>query len=179
MRPFSKKTFMNFKKGVIREKEQGQEKIFAVRKIEFIILLIAAIGFIFFQYFFYNPKNEMPGASKKPMVSAKIIEAEAHKVSVNFPNYIKLNGEAHITQSYEAEYPNSSAKQATVVFRSSKSPKTNYDFYSKWAVDNGWQILNSINEGSILSLYLRKGVEDINITFHGEAVNISYVNKKQ
>lgn len=139
------------------------------------ILAILALVFIWSKKIPYSKKSETPKPAEVSVVTPQITQAPSGKtaegLSANFP----LNGKTKITESYSAAYPNSTAKQATVVFESSKTQKVNFDFYAKWAKTNIWQIISQ-SEGSALSfLYLRKGNEDINITITGKSVTISYV----
>lgn len=93
-----------------------------------------------------------------------IVRANPKEVAEGFPKELVLNSKIEIVGSYSATYPGSSAVQFTVEFISSKNPEANYDFYTKWATDNKWQIINSSQGDLISSLYLKKAAEAINIT---------------
>lgn len=117
------------------------------------------------------------------IVIPDIVRANPKEVVKGFPEKLVLNSKTEIVGSYSATYPGSSAAQFTVEFVSSKNPKVNYDFYTKWATDNGWQIINSSQSDLISSLYLKKAAEAINITIRssvkitgGSSIVISYVN---
>lgn len=117
------------------------------------------------------------------IVVPNIVRADPKKVAEGFPETLILNSKIDIIGSYLATYPNSSAKQTTVEFISSKNPDTNYDFYIKWATDNKWGVINSSKSDLIISLYFKKSSEAINITIrpyikvrNGSNIVISYVN---
>ncbi|MDO8569535.1 MAG: hypothetical protein Q7R89_02030 [bacterium] len=98
-----------------------------------------------------------------------IVRANPKEVVEEFPETLVLNSKVEIIGSYSATYPDSSAKQTTVEFISSKNPEVNFDFYTKWAEDNEWQIINSSQSDLISSLYLKKAIEAINITIRSSA----------
>ena len=117
------------------------------------------------------------------IVVPTIVRANPKEVVKGFPETLILNSKTEIVGSYSATYPGSSAAQFTVEFISSKNPEVNYNFYTKWATDNGWQIINSSQDDFISSLYLKKTVEAINITIRpsvktteGSSIVISYVD---
>lgn len=127
--------------------------------------------------------TDNPQSPSNNIVTPKIIRAYPEKVAEGFPKNLALNSKTEITGSYSATYPNSSVEQATVEFISSKSSEANLDFYTKWAEDNGWDIVNSSKSDLISSLYLKKVSEQINIIIRssvkiaaGSDIVISYVN---
>ncbi len=132
-----------------------------------------------------NGRNSVDNPQNPPdnIVVPNIVRAEPKKVADGFPQELTLNSRTEIIGSYSASYPNSSAKQTTVEFISSKNPEVNYNFYIKWAEDNGWQIVNSSKSDLIFSLYFKKTSEAINITIRSSVktgksseIIISYVN---
>lgn len=139
------------------------------------ILTVFALIFIWSGKIPYFQKSETSGPAELPIITPIITQALEGQTAEGLPQDFPLNGKTKITESYSATYPNSTAKQATVVFDSSKTPKQNYDFYSKWAKDNQWNTINQSDEEALKSLYLKKGIEDVNITITKESITISYV----
>ncbi len=115
------------------------------------------------------------GQKEENIVTPQITQTLEGALPEGFPTDIPLNGKTAITQSYSATYPNSTAKQATISFTSSKSSKDNFAFYKKWASDNEWQIINQTDQDAIKSLYLKKDNSDINLVITPDSINISYV----
>ncbi|MDO8523032.1 MAG: hypothetical protein Q7S12_01955 [bacterium] len=169
MRPFSKETFMNIKRKL--KKENAPEwKNYAPIVLGIVLAVISIVWMI--------AQNNIPTSK---YVQPKITFS-AEGEAVKFPEDIPLNSKTKVVQSYSATYPGFSALQVTTVFASSVSVQESYDFYKNWALANGWQVINSYAGGSIFSLYLRKGTEDINITINKDSetsVSISYVNKSK
>jgi len=151
-----------------------------------IIIFFGVCAYAYYGYFIslggnQNLFNLTIGKSKNttPTVQA----AKIGDLPEGFLPSLVLNGETQITQSYNVTYPQSlTTKQATVVFESSKTLKENYDFYAKWAQDNGWAITTKDDSSQNLrSLYLEKNKESINIAIVNNAasskptITISYV----
>jgi len=158
-----------------------------------IIGIAGVLIFVIVIFYFVDPAvflqrkkaaSEEPQSPAKNIVVPNITQAPPKEVAGGFPKNLTLNSKTAITGSYSATYPNSPAKQATVEFISSKSPEANFDFYTKWAKDNGWDVVNSSNNGDSISfLYFKKASEQINITIRssvkiaaGSDIVISYVN---
>lgn len=110
------------------------------------------------------------------IVIPDIVRADPKKVADGFPKELALNSKIEIIGSYSASYPNSSAKQTTVEFISSQNPEDNFNFYTKWAEDGGWQVINSSKSDLISSLYLKKTLEAINITIRPTTKNTARSN---
>lgn len=153
----------------------------------FVLGLIVALALISFGISIWSMRQK-PIVEKLPnpqnnIVAPKITRALPAEIAEGFPKNLALNSKIEITESYSATYPNSSAKQATVEFISSKTPNANKNFYIQWAKDNGWDIVNSSEGDSISFLYFKKGFEQINITIRASVkdakssdIIISYVN---
>ena len=163
MRLFSKYTFS-------RTDNEGAAR-FNVLKKEYLFLLLAALAVVIFQLFFYKP------ATNLPLVTPRIIYSGENAIKQQFPVNLQLNGKKSFTSAYEAKYPDSSVRQATAVFVSSIEPEANFANYVKWAKDNGWNVINSVSEGPVLSIYLRRNNEDLNIVIHGDSVKISDIKR--
>ena len=176
MRPFSKETFMDIKQKIAPPKDRG----FPADEPNFIldpknrpafVLVLLAILLIAWSVWQSEVKREesniiIPKVTKTP-------KAELGKIT---PQNIPLNGKASVVESYSAEYPNSTAKQSTIVFTSFKTADENFDYYSKWAKDNDWQIVNSSRDSAVYSLSLKKPSERMVITINKGTITISYVN---
>ena len=132
-----------------------------------IILLIG--GFYVFKNKVWKIGQEKQQEIKlKNVVTPQITKIPEDKLQkempVGFPKEIPLNGKTKVIESYDAAYAqNQNIKQATINFESSKSIKENYDFYSKWAKDNKWEIKDSKQENP-MSLYGQKNQTILNIT---------------
>ena len=100
------------------------------------------------------PKEEKPAGTK--ISTPQITQAAEGQLPEGFPADLPLNGKTKINRSYATTYPDSTAKQSTMVFESSKTLQQNYDFYTKWANDNGWQIINKADQDNLKFVYLRK-----------------------
>lgn len=116
---------------------------------------------------------------KLATVTPQIIRSAPDRLPESFPENLPLYGKEKIIDSYNASYQvpgkNQAAKQASVVFKSSKSMKENYDYYANWAKENGWNIVNKADNEMLKFVYLRKNNnEDINITITKDKVSISY-----
>ena len=152
--------------------------------LSWFFLLAVVIILIFAYIFFIGSTLEKPQSKLDNIVTPNITEAPPQEIAEGFPKDLPLNSKISITQSYEATYPNSSAEHATVEFISSKSAEVNYNFYLKWAKNNGWDVINSSDNGGFVSfLYFRKVSEQINITIRASAktatssdITISYVD---
>lgn len=153
----------------------------------FTLGLIVALALISFIISIWSMRQK-PIVEKLPIqqnhiVVPNITRALPAEIAEGFPKSLPLNSKTEIAESYSATYPNSPAKQATVEFVSSKNQKTNVDYYTKWAKDNGWNIVNSSSSHSISFLYFKKAQEQISITIRASAkdakssdIIISYVN---
>lgn len=135
-------------------------------------------------------KSVSPAVKQRPATSTRAIApqikaAPRGELPQNFPKSLPLYGQEKIQESYEADYAGAAAGQAarqvSVVFFSDKSMKDNYDYYTKWSADNGWQIANKTETETLKFIYLKKGGEDVNITIMPAAaktkakVSLSYV----
>lgn len=152
------------------------------RRYSFIVIgIVVLVGIIllFISNIWQRPKPEVPLNKIVPVniVIPKVTQSLLGEITAGFPKDIPLNGKTSVTKSYSATYPNTPAKQSSVEFISSKSPKENFDFYTKWAGYNSWKIINS-STTPVFSLYFRKLNEDINITIKGNSVNITYIIQK-
>lgn len=144
-------------------------------------LVLAVAGVLSLLAIFYvlsRPGKEV-GQKNSIIPKFNIEKSPSGSIPESFPKDIALSGKRGENDAYTLDYHELGAKQSTVNFISFKSPVVNYEYYEKWAIDNGWQIINKVSFGEILGLYLRKGTEDINITIHGNEVNLSYLNKSQ
>ena len=123
------------------------------------------------------PKEEKPAGAK--ISTPQITQAAEGQLPEGFPASVPLNGKKKIIQAQTAIIPADSViperSILTVLFDSSKTPKQNYDFYTKWAKDNGWEIISQSEEEALSSLYLRKGTEDINIAITDTSISLSYI----
>lgn len=132
----------------------------------FLLLLIASLAFVFWN---------MNSATKKNIISPIITKTQDYTLSNSFPDFLPLNSLERIIESYSASYPNQTAKQSTVVYTSSATPQTNYDFYLHWAAKNSWKVINNLNSADTKSIYLRNSKQDINISINQASVTITYV----
>ena len=156
------------------------------QKILIVIILAAIAGAAIWltankDIFPSAPSSQQPASQEQnqqgqPANTPTIKQAEAGQLPEGFPADLPLNGKTAISQSSSVAYPNSKAKQSTVVFTSAKTMKENYGYYTQWASDNGYTIINKADESNFKFVYLRKGNEDINVTITKDAVNISYVS---
>ena len=176
MRPFSKETFMDIKQKIALPKDQG----FPVDEPNFIlnpknrpafILALLAILLIAWSVWQSEVKRE-----ESNIIIPKVTKTPSAELGKTTPQNIPLNGKASVVESYSAEYPNSTAKQSTVVFMSLKTPGENFDFYLNWAEENDWQVINSSRDSAVYSMYFKKPSEQMNITINESAVTITYVN---
>ena len=140
-------------------------------KIKIIVLLIVLIIISSVFYLYYQTFKK----DKTIISTPQITQAPLNELSQNFPQNIPLNSKEKIEQSYDANYPNATAKQSTIVFLSAQTPEQNFNFYKKWGQDNGYEIVNQTDGENLKSLYLRKNNEDINIAIVNDSINISYV----
>lgn len=126
----------------------------------------------------FNKKNSTNNSQNTTtnIVIPDIVRAEPKKVADGFPKELALNSKIEIIGSYSASYPNSSAKQTTVEFISSQNPEDNFNFYTKWAENGGWQVINSSKSDLISSLYFKKTLEAINITIRPTTKNTARSN---
>lgn len=132
-----------------------------------VIVLALALGLYFLLLTSTWPKAvNRAGKTVEPKPAAaapQITEAAAGQLPQGLPPTLPLYGQGKIIKSYDASYADS-AKQAAVVFQSDKSMKASYDYYVKWAKDNGWQIINQADGETLKFVYLRKNGQDINLT---------------
>lgn len=154
----------------------------------FVIGILALISIVLLIQNDIWEKNKADNTQDQPdnIVTPQINRADPEKITEGFPKGLVLNSKIEIVGSYSATYPNSSAQQATVEFVSSKSSGANFTFYTKWAKDNGWNIVNLSEDDLISTLYFKKVAEKINITIQpsatiagGSKLIVSYVNSNQ
>ena len=136
------------------------------------VLALCILAVLSVTWFFGDKRNVRDSEIIRPIVT----ETPRDQVGKVTPQNIPLNGAADITQSYNAEYPDSAAKQSTIVFTSLKTPDENFYFYLKWAKENDWQIVNSSRDSAVYSLSLKKPSERMVITINKGTITISYVN---
>jgi len=150
-----------------------------------LVIVLVAGGYFIFQNKIWNLKEKRMKDMPKNVVTPQIARVSANNLQkempANFPKEIPLNGKIKVIESYSAAYPNSTTKQSTISFQSSKTSKENYDFYSKWAKDNKWEIKNSLKQENLMSLYLQKNQTVLNITINPKTssnakseVNVTY-----
>ena len=176
MRPFSKETFMNIKQKIVPPKDQDfptdeQNFILDPKNRPAFILALLAILLIAWSVWQSEVKRE-----ESNIIIPKVTKTPSAELGKTTPQNIPLNGKASVVESYSAEYPNSTAKQSTVVFMSLKTPGENFDFYLNWAEENDWQVINSSRDSAVYSMYFKKPSEQMNITINESAVTITYVN---
>jgi len=158
-----------------KEKNTSHWRIYTLSVIG-ALLIIGIVWLINSDFGYKNNTGNFQSPSSN-IVTPTIIQSSPGEVVEGFPKELTLNSKTEITQSYSATYPNSSVKQETVIFTSSKDIKTNYNFYLDWSKQNNWSVINSSEEDKVSSLYLRKGLEDINITITAAQITISHINK--
>ena len=175
MRPFSKDTFINIKKKIALPKSKGLPEgeinpiLDPKNRPAFILAFLSAALIV---WSIWNSQVER----KIDIIIRKVTNTPPEQFGKVTPQNIPLNGAADITQSYNAEYPDSAAKQSTIVFTSLKTPDENFYFYLKWAKENDWQIVNSSRDSAVYSLSLKKPSERMVITINKSTITISYVN---
>lgn len=120
--------------------------------IVLIIVLLVGGFFVFKNRIAREPEGEKQEFKNVALPQvARISEDNLQKeMPEGFLESIPLNGKTKVIESYSVTYPNSTAKQATVIFQSSKTLKENKTFYEKWAKDNKWQI-NKAEQNKIVS----------------------------
>src|SRR3989344_9217343 len=136
MRPFSKETFMNIKQKIVPPKDQDfptdeQNFILDPKNRPAFILALLAILLIAWSVWHSEVKRE-----ESNIIIPKVTKTPSAKLGKTTHQNIPLNGKASVVESYSAEYPNSTAKQSTVIFMSLKSSDENFDFYLNWAEEN-------------------------------------------
>ncbi len=156
------------------------KKIIVALVIIVVIIMVAYLLFLLLTQTKPEAVNET-GKITEPKAAAttpQITQAKPDQLPENFPKTIPLNGKEKITQAYDANYAGTAqsqtATQSSVIFKSDKSMTENYAFYTQWAKDNGYEIINQANQENLKFVYLRKDSEDINITIIPDSVNISY-----
>lgn len=137
-----------------------------------IVLALISFGIALWQKRVSEKHSDLPVATA--VIVPKIIKAQPKELPENFPDFIPIKDNNEIDRAYDASYPNSPLQQGTLILKSQKSQKENYDFYRQWSADNQWEIINYLDSGPVWSLYLRKANEDINLTFSAGSINISY-----
>ena len=110
-----------------------------------------------------KPQEIVPKPLATPEVARVSADNLQKELPQDFPKDIPLNGKVKIIESYSMTYLNSTAKQSTISFESSKSIKENYDFYTKWTKDNEWGVANSPKQDNLASLYGQKNQATLNI----------------
>ena len=111
----------------------------------------------------------------KNIVIPEVERSASGKITRAFPSDIPLNEEAGIKESFKATYPNNQISQASVTFVTKKTDEENLVYYLAWARENSWEIVNLGDEPPFL--YLKKGGEDINISFNRGDVIISHIKR--
>ena len=142
-----------------------------------VVLIVVVIVGGYFVFKNQTPKSKQEEQKPKTVVIPQFARVSANNLQkelpINFPKEIPLNGKTKVLESYSATYPNLTAKQSTISFQSSKTPKENYDFYDKWAKDNEWKTLNSSQQENLMSLYFQKNQTTLNIVINNK-INITY-----
>ncbi len=149
----------------------------AIRVAGVVIFATAVAIFVNQSDFFWkgaNLRNPQQRQGKNIVIPA-IERSASGKIADDFPSDIPLNDKTKIIESFKATYPNSRVLQSSVTFSSKKSEDANFLYYLKWAKDNSWEIVNLSDKPAFL--YLRKGSEELNISFNTGVVTISHIKK--
>lgn len=103
-----------------------------------------------------RPENALsPEAANIPQA----VEAPEAKISEKFLTEIPHYGQTEKIEAYTLKYPNSNQLQDVYRFYSLKTMAENLAYYTGWAKENGWTVVNTVKEKEALSLYLAKDGE--------------------
>lgn len=91
----------------------------------------------------------------------KITEAPEAKINEKLSKEIPRYGQTEKIEAYTLKYPNSNQLQDVYRFYSSKTMAENLTYYTGWAKENGWAVVNTVKEKDALSLYLTKAGETL------------------
>ena len=142
-----------------------------------IIIGAMAAAFIVWAFYYVDFEKNTSQGEIKEIRSSDYLTAPPGQLVAGFPDILTLNGKTEIVQSHETKSTNSTVMR-TVLFTSSKAPLENYDFYSNWAADFGWQIVKeSGRESRVLNLFMKKNTEEISMMIDVQRITIAYVTK--
>lgn len=133
---------------------------------------------VFTAYYFINSSkflDEYPSQKNYRSVTPRVERSITGKISSDFPSSIPLNGKSSIKESFKANYPDSKILQSSVTFSSTHGANENFAYYLTWARDNSWKIEKVSDKPPFM--YLKKGNEDINISFDGNNIVISHIRR--
>ena len=169
------KAFKSFLKQSAKFLKQDHSR--AIRVAGVIIFATAAAIFVNQSDFFWKGANLRNPQQRqdKNIVIPEVERSASGKITRAFPSDIPLNEEAGIKESFKATYPNNQISQASVTFVTKKTDEENLVYYLAWARENSWEIVNLGDEPPFL--YLKKGGEDINISFNRGDVIISHIKR--
>ena|SRR3989344_5798696 len=122
-----------------------------------IVLLLALV------VFWQKPKSGQPEADNRSNVEIVKKDLVPNETPAGFPVETPIEEGAVIVQNYEADAPDG-RHQATRVFISTKTVSQNYQIYSQFLSQNGWEISSQSQEKNHATLFAAKDGTNLSIS---------------
>lgn len=137
-----------------------------------ILVIIAVVAFALIYLFNL-------GSSQTPTDKVKITEKTPEENIADFPEGFPLEEEVSFGQSFKNVPVGTNDEQSTLSYTSNLSLEENMKIFEDFFADNGFEIINQVNEENMTFYYTVKGGSSVSVTLEDKdgqvLVNTSYL----